>query len=99
MKRGDRTGTEQWKMYDWQFHQGADFRLRLDDMMEAHAAAFDKYLRYQMIALSYRGDIAEREHQKLLECALKRDTKTACEVLIKHVAGGIEHAFATTSIH
>jgi len=68
-------------------------------LMETHAAAFDKYLRYQMIASSYRGDIAEREHQQLLECALQRDMKTACEVLIKHVAGGIEHALARKSIH
>lgn len=67
-------------------------------LMETHAAAFDKYLRDQMIALSYRGDIAEREHHQLVERALKRDTKTACEVLIKHVAGGIEHALATKSI-
>jgi DNA-binding GntR family transcriptional regulator len=65
--------------------------------METHAAAFDKYLRYQMIALSYRGGIAEREHRQLLECALKRDAKAACEVLIKHV-GGVEHALATGTI-
>jgi len=98
MKRGDRSATEQWKMYDWQFHQALISACGSKTLMETHAAAFDKYLRYQMIALSYRGDIAEREHRQLLECALKRDAKTACEVLIRHVAGGVEHALATGTI-
>ena len=39
-------------------------------LVETHAAVFDKYLRYQMLALSYRGEIAAREHALLLECAL-----------------------------
>ena len=90
MKRGDRSGTEQWKMHDWQFHQALISACGSKTLMETHAAAFDKYLRYQMIALSYRGDIAEKEHRQLLDCALKRDAKTACEVLIRHVAGGVE---------
>lgn len=98
MKRGDRSGTEQWKMYDWQFHQALISACGSKTLMETHAAAFDKYLRYQMIALSYRGDIAEKEHRQLLECALKRDARTACEVLTRHVAGGVAHALATGTI-
>lgn len=98
MKRRDYAGTEQWKMYDWQFHQALISACGSATLMETHAAACDKYLRYQMIALSYRGEIAEREHRQLLECALNRDAKTACEVLVKHIAGGVEHALATKTI-
>ena len=49
--------------------------------METHAAVFDKYLRYQMIALSFRGDIAAKEHRALLDCALERNASRAQELL------------------
>ena len=62
-------------------------------LIDNHAAVFDKYLRYQMIALSYRGKIAEDEHALLLEYAIRRDAVRACEVLTRHVAGGVEHVF------
>jgi DNA-binding GntR family transcriptional regulator len=67
-------------------------------LIDTHAAVFDKYLRYQMIALSYRGDIAAREHALLLDCALRRDAAQACDVLRRHVSGGVEHALATGTI-
>ena len=98
MAGGDRTGTEQWKQYDWQFHQALISACGSRMLITNHAAVFDKYLRYQMIALSYRGDIAAGEHAELLECALKRDADRACEVLTSHVSGGVEHALATGTI-
>lgn len=98
MAQGDRTHTEEWKQYDWQFHQALISACGSKMLIETHAAVFDKYLRYQMIALSYRGDIAEREHALLLECAMRRDAARACEVLTRHVSGGVEHALATGTI-
>jgi DNA-binding GntR family transcriptional regulator len=98
MAQGDRSGTEEWKRYDWQFHQALISACGSKMLIETHAAVFDKYLRYQMIALSYRGDIAAREHALLLECALRRDAAQAAEVLTRHVAGGVEHALATGTI-
>jgi DNA-binding GntR family transcriptional regulator len=98
MARGDRTGTEEWKRYDWQFHQALISACGSEMLMETHAAVFDKYLRYQMLALSYRGEIAAGEHALLLECALKRDSARACDVLARHVEGGVEHALATGTI-
>jgi DNA-binding GntR family transcriptional regulator len=67
-------------------------------LMETHASVFDKYLRYQMLAMSNRGDIAIREHRTLLDCALKRDADTACKVLSAHIAGGVEHTLAAGRI-
>jgi DNA-binding GntR family transcriptional regulator len=98
MARGERTHSEEWKRYDWQFHQALISACGSKMLIDNHAAVFDKYLRYQMIALSYRGDIASNEHALLLECALKRDAEQACEVLTRHVAGGLEHALATGTI-
>jgi DNA-binding GntR family transcriptional regulator len=98
MARGDRTSTEEWKQYDWQFHQALISACGSKMLIDTHAAVFDKYLRYQMLALSYRGEIAAGEHALLLECALRRDSEQAGEVLRRHVAGGVEHALATGTI-
>ena len=98
MRDGDRSGTELWKRYDWEFHQALISACGSQVLMDTHAAIFDKYLRYQMIALSFRGDIAAREHEILLEAALKRDAATATATLERHVSGGVEHALATGTI-
>lgn len=98
MRDGDFSQTERWKRYDWEFHQELISACGSKVLMETHAAVFDKYLRYQMIALSFRGDIAAKEHQILLDAALKRDAATAKAVLERHVQGGVEHALATGTI-
>lgn len=98
MRDGDRSETELWKRYDWEFHQALISACGSQVLMDAHAAVFDKYLRYQMIALSFRGDIAADEHRVLLEAALGRDAATAKATLERHVCGGVEHALATGTI-
>jgi DNA-binding GntR family transcriptional regulator len=98
MAQGDMRCTEEWKHYDWQFHQALISACGSKMLIETHAAIFDKYLRYQMIALSYRGEIAAHEHALLLECAMNRDAAHACQVLNTHVAGGVEHALGTGAI-
>jgi DNA-binding GntR family transcriptional regulator len=87
-----------WKRYDWEFHQALISACGSQVLMETHAAVFDKYLRYQMIALSFRGEIAAQEHKTLLDCALSRDAATAKTTLERHIAGGVEHALATGTI-
>ena len=98
MIAGHRDDTELWKRYDREFHQALIAACGSRMLIDTHAAVFDKYLRYQMIALSYRGAVASGEHAELLECALRRDADQACEVLTRHVAGGVEHALATGTI-
>ena len=98
MSQGDRSQADLWKRYDWEFHQALISACGSQVLMETHAAVFDKYLRYQLIALSFRGDIAAREHKILHDCALDRDAATARIVLSRHVEGGVEHALATGAI-
>lgn len=98
MSQGDRSQTEHWKRCDWEFHQALISACGSKMLVETHAAVFDKYLRYQMIALSYREGIAAAEHAALRDCAVNRDAAEACEILRRHVAGGVEHALATGTI-
>jgi DNA-binding GntR family transcriptional regulator len=98
MSDGDHGETELWKRYDWEFHQALISACGSQVLLDAHAAVFDKYLRYQMVALSFRGEIAAREHKILLDSALIRDAATAKQTLERHISGGVEHALATGTI-
>ncbi|MBW6422089.1 GntR family transcriptional regulator [Rhizobium sp. XQZ8] len=98
MATGDTSRAEDWKRYDWEFHQALISACGSKLLMETHSAVFDKYLRYQMVALSYRGEIASREHQQLLDAALKRDQKTAIKILTVHIEAGVEHALARRAL-
>ncbi len=73
---GDKRGLEVLKRYDSEFHQALLSACGSRVLLDAHAAVFDKYVRYLMIAVIFR-NAAPPEHQKLLECALKRDAKGA----------------------
>ena len=88
---GDRADPEIWKRYDWEFHHALISACGSNALLGIHAPVYDKYLRYQMIAGVFRGEIAAREHQKLVECALKRDAKTALEVLTVHIEACVDY--------
>ncbi len=85
MFAGDRAALEISKRYDWEFHQALLSACGSRALLDAHGAVFDKYLRYLMIAVIFRGEVAAQEHRQLLDCALKRDTKTAQAILVNHI--------------
>jgi GntR family transcriptional regulator, carbon starvation induced regulator len=89
---------EQWKRYDGEFHQALISNCGSRVLMDAHALVFDKYFRYQMVAFTYRGAEPAQQHKGLLQCALKRDAKTAKAILTKHVNNCVEHALKTSSL-
>ena len=94
MIAGDRREPEAWKRYDWEFHHALISACGSKALLDAHAAVYDKYLRYQMIAVVFRGEIAAREHRQLLDCALKRDAQTAQTLLIKHIQDCVTYTLA-----
>lgn len=91
---GEAADRSEWKRYDFGFHQTLIGACGSEELLAVHRAVFDKYLRYQMIFLTFRGEIAAREHKALLDAALARDFATAREVLERHVDGGVAHALA-----
>jgi DNA-binding GntR family transcriptional regulator len=96
---GDHTDNETWKRYDFEFHHALISACGSDTLLEAHAPVFDKYLRYLMIAGVYRGEITAREHQTLLECALKRDAATAIGVLKVHIEVCVDFTLTNGAYH
>ena len=91
---GDVSALESLKRYDWEFHHALLSACGSRVMLDAHAAVFDKYHRYLMIAVVFRGEITAQEHRQLLECALKRDSHTAQKILNQHIQDCVTYTLA-----
>ncbi|MFT7027547.1 MAG: DNA-binding GntR family transcriptional regulator [Paracoccaceae bacterium] len=95
---GETVNQQLWKRFDWEFHQALISACGSAHLMRAHAAAFDKYLRYQMIAMRFRGAVAAEEHAGLEAAAMDRDIDCAQDLLARHIAGGVDVAMAGAQI-
>ncbi|RDJ23532.1 GntR family transcriptional regulator [Bosea caraganae] len=90
---GDDSKTQQWKRYDWEFHQALVSACGSKALLELHSGIYDRYLRYQMVFVIFRGPVAADEHRALLECALSRDAAQADAILERHIHGCLDFAF------
>lgn len=91
MLSGDETEKESWKRYDWEFHLALIRNCNSRNLLGLHAILYDKYLRYQMLILTYRGEEAVQEHKAIFEAALARNGETAARLLEAHIINGLEH--------
>jgi len=82
---GERTLQEAWRRYDVEFHRALISACGSQVLLDAHAAAYDKFLRYLMIAASFRGEAAAAQHRALLKFALARDWASAQSTVATHV--------------
>lgn len=88
---GDAADPSLWKRYDREFHHALIAACGSAVLLETYAAAYDRFLRYQMVAVVFRGAVAAEQHAALLGCALVRDAARACAILRAHVEGCVEH--------
>lgn len=88
---GDTTSKEDWKRYDWEFHLALIEACGSANLLSLHSVLYDKYLRYQMLVLTYRGEEAVQEHEDMFRASLARDARKASEILKRHVEKGLEH--------
>ncbi len=91
---GDFSDKELWKRYDWEFHLALIQACNSKNLLSLHAVLFDKYLRYQMRILTYRGREAVDEHRLIFEAALARQTHEARAHLERHIMEGLNHTLA-----
>ena len=98
MLSGDFSQKETWKRYDWEFHKTSIEACNSQNLMSLHAIIFDKYLRYQMLVLTDRGEDADLEHQQIFKATLSRNTIEATEALEIHILKGLEHTQANMKI-
>ncbi len=91
MLSGDMSDKKLWKQYDWEFHLALIQACDGPNLLQLHGKLFDQYLRYQMLVLTNRGQVAVDEHKQMLQAALDRDTDRSIQLLEQHVLGGLEH--------
>jgi DNA-binding GntR family transcriptional regulator len=98
MLAGDQTGTELWKRYDREFHQSLIEACGSQTLLDLYGGVFDQYLRYQMVAIVFRGEVAAEEHRILLDCAMSRSADRACEELARHVNGCVAYTLESGAL-
>ncbi|MFJ5370329.1 GntR family transcriptional regulator [Bosea sp. CER48] len=89
---GDDSGTQQWKRYDFEFHQALVSACGSRALLDLHAGIFERYLRYQMVFFIFWGPTSIGEHRALLDCALRRDAGEGQRLLHGHIHGCIDVA-------
>lgn len=94
LEAGDAVDLDLWRQSDWRFHQELISACGSSVLIHTHAEVFDKYLRYQMIALAFRPADSRAEHQALCSAALAHDSDRAIAVLHEHLRCGVEHALS-----
>jgi DNA-binding GntR family transcriptional regulator len=94
MLDGEVSKKDLWKRYDWEFHQALIQACNSQNLLALHGVIFDKYLRYQMLVLTHRGEIAVQEHKTMFEAALARDVSRAKSELELHIRRGLHHTLA-----
>ncbi len=85
MLSGDDRIKEDWKRCDREFHLALIKACGSQNLLSLHSVLYDKYLRYQMLVLTYRGDDAVQEHCRMFKAALSRDVDRAESELRDHI--------------
>ncbi|MFT4148671.1 MAG: FCD domain-containing protein [Paracoccaceae bacterium] len=98
LEGGDTSDITAWRQSDWSFHQTLISACGSSVLMRSHAEVFDKYLRYQMIALAFRPQASRPEHRALRDAALRRDAAEASALLRHHIRAGVEHALSRVGV-
>src|SRR3546814_12953982 len=74
---GDTSCIPDWVRYDWEFHRSLVSACNLLALMNTLSSVFDRFLRYHLIAESFRGAPVVDDPQRLFELALQRDIEGA----------------------
>ncbi len=88
---GDTSRTIEWVRYDWEFHRAIVAACDSRTLLQNLSSVFDRFLRYHMLAESFRGKGVVEDHKRLFEHALARDVDAAKDIIRNHVLKGVEH--------
>ena len=81
-----------WTKYDAEFHQMLIKKCNSLNLIRIHEVIFDKYLRYQLLILKYRGKDSIKEHKDLLDYSLISNIQKAQNTLKDHIKKGVDYA-------
>lgn len=95
---GEGTPVEKWVEYDWSFHHATIAACDMPALMDTHRNIFERYLRYHMLTLEFRGDVARREHDRMAELVVARQADAAVDLLTRHIHAGRDYVIASGKI-
>lgn len=95
---GEKKQTVEWVRYDFAFHNALISACGSKSLLALHATIFDRFLRYHMLAASFRGTGVVSDHKTLLDMALARDIEGALKMLENHIASGVAHVLSTKAL-
>lgn len=91
MIAGEESAAEDWKYYDREFHRTLISACGSEALMLAHARILDLFIRYQVIAVIFRGTAAADEHRRFMALALERNHQDAIALLRQHISACVDH--------
>lgn len=92
---GDEDRTAQWIKYDFAFHHAMISACGSKSLLAIHQSIFDRFMRYHMLAQSFRGGGVADDHRELFQLALARDVEGAQAKLASHIHSGIDYILST----
>lgn len=95
---GDLSMVNAWVQQDWEFHHATISACASPAIMAAHSGAFDRFIRYHMLVLEFRGRPAADEHSRLRDLVVARKADEAIELLKSHIQSGLELVLGTGRI-
>ncbi|MGV8853279.1 MAG: GntR family transcriptional regulator [Devosia sp.] len=95
---GDMARTAQWVRYDFDFHAALISACDSRTLLDLHASVFDRFIRYHMLAASFRGAPVIDDHRALFDLAMARDVDRCIDKLTSHIRSGVDHVLSTGRI-
>ena len=95
---GELERTVQWVRYDFAFHNALISACGSQTLLALHAAVFDRFIRYHLLAATFRGAAVTEDHRALFELAMQRDVDRCVSKLTSHIKAGVEHVLASGRI-
>lgn len=95
---GDDDRTAQWIKYDFAFHHAMISACGSKSLLAIHQSIFDRFMRYHMLAESFRGGGVADDHRELFQFALARDIEGAQAKLASHIHSGIDYILSTDKL-
>lgn len=93
--RGEIERTAQWVRYDFAFHNALISACGSQTLLDLHASVFDRFIRYHMLAASFRGADVMDDHRVLFDLAMQRDSEAIVQRLAGHIRSGVDHVLAS----
>ncbi|OAN75656.1 GntR family transcriptional regulator [Sulfitobacter sp. EhC04] len=92
---GNEGGVDQWVSCDWGFHYATIAACGQPVLMKTHASIFDRFVRYHMLAMNFRGQGVVDDHNALRDLVIERNADGAVTLLQRHIQSGFDHVMST----